>query len=261
MDVINEETQEKRIRLRLSLMNLIGLFVAALVVSFFLLALIIWGTPLKNYLPGYNENIKQDLVRQTYRLDSLQNEMDLQAVYLKSIRDVVSGNVHSDSVQQLDSMAISQKEALMAERSELLETFKQEYETREKDNLMLFDQAVSYHVHTFFRPSKGVVIKPFNPKEGQYSIEVNTQSDASVAATLTGTIVYEDYVPNEGWMLIIQHDAEYLSMYYHLLKPFKQVGASVQAGETLGLVAQETMAFELWQHGLPINPEEVVIFN
>jgi septal ring factor EnvC (AmiA/AmiB activator) len=187
--------------------------------------------------------------------------MDLQAVYLKSIRDVVSGNVHSDSVQQLDSMAISQKEALMAERSELLETFKQEYETREKDNLMLFDQAVSYHVHTFFRPSKGVVIKPFNPKEGQYSIEVNTQSDASVAATLTGTIVYEDYVPNEGWMLIIQHDAEYLSMYYHLLKPFKQVGASVQAGETIGLVAQETMAFELWQHGLPINPEEVVIFN
>ena len=44
------------------------------------------------------------------------------------------------------------------------------------------------------------------------------------------------------------------------LKPFKQVGASVQAGETLGLVAQETMRFELWQRGLVLNPEEVISF-
>ena len=65
---------------------------------------------------------------------------------------------------------------------------------------------------------------------------------------------------DEGWMLMVQHDADYLSMYYGLLKPFKQVGASVQAGETLGLVAQETMRFELWQRGLVLNPEEVISF-
>ena len=246
--------------MRLSLMNLIGVFVAALVVSFFLLALIILETPLKNYLPGYNENVKQELVEQTYRLDSLQNVMDLQTVYLNTIRDVVSGNVHTDSVPPLDSLELIQKEAMLAERSQVLEDFVNDYESRQKDNLLLFDQTVSYPIQTFFRPAQGVVVQPFNINDGHYGIVVNTQKDASVAATLTGTIVYEDYVADEGWMLMVQHDGDYLSIYYGLLKPFKQVGANVQAGETLGLVAQETMRFELWRRGLPLNPEEVVSF-
>ena len=246
--------------MRLSLMNLIGLVVTLLVVSLFLFALVIWYTPLKNYLPGYNENIRQELVEQAYRLDSLQNLMDLQTVYLNTVRDVVSGNVHSDSVPPLDSLEILQKQAMLAERSEVLEEFKNTYETREKDNLLLFDQTTSYPVQTFFRPAKGVVVQAFNPTENRYGIVVNTQKDASVAATLTGPIVYEDYVADEGWLLMVQHDADYLSLYYGLLKPFKQVGASVQAGETLGLVAQETMRFELWRRGLPLNPEEVISF-
>ena len=258
--VVNEDTLEERMHMHLSLMNLIGLFIAALVVVFFLLALLIYATPLRNYLPGYNEDIRQELVEQTYRLDSLQQEMDLRAVYLNSIRDVVSGNVHSDSLPPLDSLEREQKEAMLAERSQVLEDFKREYEAREKDNLLLFDQTTSYPVHSFFRPANGVVTEPFDLSSGHYNIVVTTQKDASVAATLTGTIVYEHYVADKGWLLMVQHDADYLSMYYGLLKPFKQVGASVLAGETLGLVAQETMQFELWQRGLPLNPQEVISF-
>ena len=258
--VLNDETSEERFHMSTSLLNLLGLFVAGLVVAFFLLMLIIWATPLRNYLPGYNEDLRREFIAQTYRLDSLQQEMELRAVYLNSIRDVVSGNVHTDSLPPLDSLEQKQKEAMLAERSQVLEDFKRDYEAREKDNLLLFDQTTSYPVHSFFRPANGVVTEPFNLSEGHFSIVVNTQKDASVAATLTGTIVYEDYVPDEGWMLMVQHDADYLSMYYGLLKPFKQVGASVQAGETLGLVAQETMRFELWQRGLVLNPEEVISF-
>jgi len=258
--VLNDETSEERFHMSTSLLNMLGLFVAALVVAFFLLMLIIWATPLRNYMPGYNEDLRHELIAQTYRLDSLQQEMELRAVYLNSIRDVVSGNVHTDSLPPLDSLEQKQKEAMLAERSQLLEDFKRDYEAREKDNLLLFDQTTSYPVHSFFRPANGVVTEPFNMSEGHYSIVVNTQKDASVAATLTGTIVYEDYLPDEGWMLMVQHDADYLSMYYGLLKPFKQVGASVQAGETLGLVAQETMRFELWQRGLVVNPQEVISF-
>jgi murein DD-endopeptidase MepM/ murein hydrolase activator NlpD len=258
--VMNDETSEERFHMRTSLVNLLGLFIAAFVVAFFLLMLIIWATPLRNYLPGYNEDLRKEFIAQTYRLDSLQQEMELRAVYLNSIRDVVSGNVHTDSLPPLDSLEQKQKEAMLAERSQVLEDFQRDYEAREKDNLLLFDQTTSYPVHSFFRPANGVVTEPFNLSQGRFGIVVNTQKDASVAATLTGTIVYEDYVPDEGWMLMVQHDADYLSMYYGLLKPFKQVGASVQAGETLGLVAQETMRFELWQRGLVLNPEEVISF-
>ena len=194
--------------MRTSLVNLLGLFIAAFVVAFFLLMLIIWATPLRNYLPGYNEDLRKEFIAQTYRLDSLQQEMELRAVYLNSIRDVVSGNVHTDSLPPLDSLEQRQKEAMLAERSQVLEDFQRDYEAREKDNLLLFDQTTSYPVHSFFRPANGVVTEPFNLSEGRFGIVVNTQKDASVAATLTGTVVYEDYVPDEGWMLMVQHDAE-----------------------------------------------------
>lgn len=258
--VVNEDTLEERMHMRLSLLNLVGLFVATFIVVFILLALILWATPLRNYMPGYNEDIKQELVEQTYRLDSLQQEMELREVYLNTIRDIVSGNVHTDSVPPLDSLEVEQKEAMLAERSQALEDFKRDYEAREKDNLLLFEQTPSSPIQTFFRPAQGVVMEPFHPADGHYCITVNTQRDANVAATLTGTIVYEDYVPDDGWLLMVQHDGDYLSLYYGLLKPFKQVGATVQAGETLGLVAQETMRFELWRRGLPLNPEEVIVF-
>ena len=100
--------------MRTSLVNLLGLFIAAFVVAFFLLMLIIWATPLRNYLPGYNEDLRKEFIAQTYRLDSLQQEMELRAVYLNSIRDVVSGNVHTDSLPPLDSLEQKQKEAMLA---------------------------------------------------------------------------------------------------------------------------------------------------
>ena len=157
-------------------------------------------------------------------------------------------------------LELLQKQEMLAERSKVLDEFISDYEAREKDNLMLFDQAVSQKVTTLFRPVQGVITESFDMQAAHYGITVETITGANITATLTGTIVYENYVLNEGWMMMVQHDADYLSMYYGLLKPFKQVGASVLVGETLGLVAQETMRFELWQRGRALNPQEVISF-
>lgn len=246
--------------MRLSLLNFMLLFTGFFVLGLGVFALLIWLTPLKNYLPGYNENIKQELVDQTYRLDSLQLVLDMQTTYLNTIRDIVSGNVQSDSVPTLDSLELLQKQEMLAERSKVLDDFMADYETREKDNLMLFDQAVTQKVTTLFRPVQGVITEHFNLQVGHYSITVETPPGANMVATLTGTVVYENYVPNEGWMMVVQHDADYLSLYYGLLKPFQNVGTTVQAGETLALVAGPTARFELWLRGLPLNPEEVISF-
>lgn len=258
--VVNEETSEERLQMRLSLMNLVLVFVALMVVSFGLFALMIWATPLRNYLPGYNENIKRELVAESYRLDSLQHELDMQGAYLSSIRDVVSGNVHSDSVSSLDSMTVQEKQALLTERSQVLDEFVADYEAREHDNLLLFDPSSAHPVTTLYRPVQGVIVEPFDRLAGHYGVDILTTSGASVSSTLTGTIVFETYVASEGWVLMVQHDADYLSIYNGLLMPFKHVGAGVQACETLGMVADEMVRFQLWQRGQPLNPEEVISF-
>ena len=258
--VMNEKTRQECVQWHASQGQYILFIAATLLLSFGLAVLFIWITPLKNYMPGYNENLRQELVAQTYRLDSLQQQMDLQTAYFNSIRDVVSGNVLSDSVPSLDSLALLQREQLLVERSSLLDSFIADYEVREHDNLLLFDQTAAHPVTTLFRPVQGVITEPYDIKAGRSAIRVLSQVGVNVSATLTGTIVYENYIPSEGWMMMVQHDGDYLSMYYGLIKPFKPVGAGVQAGETLGLAADEYVRFELWQRGLPLNPEEVISF-
>ena len=40
----------------------------------------------------------------------------------------------------------------------------------------------------------------------------------------------------------------------------KQVGDHVQAGESIAMLENSPLQFELWQNGKPINPEEVIAF-
>jgi septal ring factor EnvC (AmiA/AmiB activator) len=57
----------------------------------------------------------------------------------------------------------------------------------------------------------------------------------------------------------LQHD-NYISIYRGISKMLRSIGDHVQAGESIALLQETTLHFELWQNGHPINPEEVIPF-
>lgn len=222
-------------------------------------ALIIY-TPIRNVLPGYSESIRHQLIEQSVQMDSMGTSLELQRQYLNVIRDVVAGEVNTDTVQTLDSMQIVMREQLLQAKSEVTADFIAQYEEKERDNLQLFDVQQTTPVMTFFRPAGGVVVRSYNEQEHFYGVEIQVPKNENVIAILAGTVVMVNYEIDNTYTLVLQH-GNYISLCRQVKKVLKPVGANVEAGESVALVDDEKpLYFELWQNGHSINPEDVILF-
>ena len=259
ISVLNEDTLAEHWYLHLSGWGAIVVVAILFLLSLALFSLVILYTPVRNYLPGYSENIRHELVAESARLDSLGTSLELQRQYLNIIKQVVAGEVHSDTVQSLDSMQIIMREQLLEAKSEATAEFVAQYEAKEKDFLQLFDVANNAPVLSFFRPAHGVIVQAYAPKENKYGVAIRTPEKENVTAVLAGTVVYVNYEIGNTYTLLLQHD-NYLSVYRHVLKSLKQVGNAVTAGESIAIMGDEPLWFELWQGGKAINPKEVIAF-
>lgn len=261
VSVMNEDTLGEVWHFRLSKMGMLLWLLLGFLLTFSLLALLVWLTPLRNYLPGYNANIRKDLVTEIARVDSLQQNMSLQNEYLGIIRNLVSGEVASDSVQPLDSLVIRQKAKLLETQSELTAEFIAQYEEKEKDQLTLFDATTTTPLYTLFRPTRGVIVEHFMSQSDYKGIAIRTSEKSSINAVLAGSIVYITQSFENGWVIVMQHEGDYLSVYRNTDRPLKKIGDTVDAGEAIATIGDEQLLlFELWQKGVAQNPEEVIAF-
>lgn len=224
-----------------------------------LFSLMILYTPIKNYLPGYSEDIRHQLIEESTRLDSLGTSLELHRQYLDIIKQIMVGEVHTDTMQHVDSMFIITKEQLLEAKSEATQEFIAQYEAKEKDNLQLFYVANTTPVLSFFRPAHGVILQSFSEKEQRYNVLIQTPENENVTAVLAGTVMYVNYEIGNTYSVMVQHQ-NYLSVYRNITKVLKKVGDAVEAGETIAIMGNQPLDFELWQAGTAINPEEVIAF-
>ena len=259
VSVLDELTLSERWHFRLNGWGAIVWIAILFLLALALFSLLILYTPIRNYLPGYSENIRQQLMVESARLDSMGTSLELQRQYLNVIKQVVAGEVESDTVQSLDSMQIIMREQLLEAKSEATAEFIAQYEAKEKDYLQLFDVANTTPVLSFFRPARGVVLQSFSAKEHRYEVTIQTAKRDNVTAILAGAVVYTHYELDNTYTIMLQHDS-YLSIYRGVSKLLKRVGESVQAGESIALLEDKPLYFQLWQNGQPINPEEVIAF-
>lgn len=259
ISVMDEQTLTDRLHIRLSGWGAIVLLALLFLLTLLLFSLVILYTPVKNYLPGYSEDIRKQLVTETARVDSLGTSLELQRQYLNVIKQVVAGEVSTDTVQSLDSMYIITREQLLEAQSEATAEFIAQYEAKEKDNLQLFYVANTAPVMSFFRPAHGAIIASFSEQAKHYGVLIQTPENENTTAVLAGTVVSVNYEIGNTYSMMLQHN-NYLSVYRNLSKVLKQVGDVVQVGESIAIVEGQQLWFELWQDGKAINPEEVIAF-
>ena len=83
---------------------------------------------------------------------------------------------------------------------------------------------------------------------------------ASVNAVYYGRVVYADWLPGLGLLIIIDHGGDYMSLYGHNETILTELGAQVSSGETIALTgqsggqAQPALYFEIRYSGEPVNP-------
>ncbi|MFZ4582193.1 MAG: murein hydrolase activator EnvC family protein [Paludibacter sp.] len=268
VSVLNENTLEESWHIRLSRLSVLVYASSLVFATFILLTLLIFATPIRYYLPGYGESgDRSNIINESMFTDSLLHDAKLQTGYLNMIRSIIDGKIKPDSIAELDSVKLKELARDFVEKTDNEKEFVKEFEDKEKYNLATIEQNYNENVFVFFRPTKGVISSTFDMAEKQYGISMITSVGETVQSVLAGTVIYAGFTFDFGYVIQIQHENNYISIYKNNSRLLKKVGDNIRAGEGIAITGDEASAkagnqfyFELWQMGKPVNPEDVIIF-
>lgn len=268
LTITNENTLEEIVGIHVSKLNGVSVLLFAVTVIFLITSVIIAFTPLRNYLPGYmNSEVREQVVLNALRADSLQWVLERQRMYIMNIQDIISGNVKVDSVHSIDSLTVTRTEELV-ERTQAEDDFRKQYEETERYNLTTIDNAPVMSGLIFFRPTRGMVSSDFDANKQHYGIDIAANPNESVLATLDGTVILATYTADTGYVIQVQHAQNLVSVYKHCGSLLKKVGDTVKAGEAIALVGKTGekttggphLHFELWNKGRALDPSKYIVF-
>lgn len=259
--MLDDTTLREVFHFRVSVVGAIGFMTVSFILLIVLLSALIVYTPVRNILPGYSASLRQQLIQESARVDSLQADLTMQRQYLDVIKLLTAGDIQTDSVQSLDSLQrVERAQILEQQRNEATEAFKAQYEQKERDRLMLFDNLSNRSVPQLFRPVRGSIIREANPEAHLYSIAVRTPKNEQVLSVLRGHVVLVERMEDNTFTIAIQH-TPYMSVYRHVAKPIKAQGAQVEAGEAIAVMdGSKNLELELWEAGQFVNPAEVIVW-
>ena len=266
--VLNEDTFEERFSFKLNRLNV---FVFSTIFAVMLIAfttLLIAFTPLREYIPGYSSTaLKKKAANLTYKTDSLQRVIAINEQYLISIRKVLSGDVewvdfNKDSILEAAQMDVTEVDLIPSKEDSLL---REKVAQEDKYNPLTGDQEVNF---VLFAPVKGIISEGYNPNKKHFAVDVVTSKDAPVKATADGTVILSEWTSETGYVIILKHKNNLLSVYKHNASLNKEQGELVKEGEviaTVGNTGEYTtgphLHFELWSDGFPINPTNFIDFD
>lgn len=268
VSVLNENTLEESWHIRLSRLSVLIYGSSLVLITFILLTLLIYVTPIRYYLPDYGDTgSRSAIISESMYTDSLLRNIELQAGYNEMIREIIKGNIKADSVLSMDSVQLKETATNYLEKSKKEKEFIEKFEREEKYNLSTIEAKTNDNMYVFFRPTKGVISSAFNLQENQTGINIITAANETVASVLAGTVVYAAFTFEYGWVIQIQHENNYLSIYKNNTRLLKKPGDNVKAGEGIAITGEggenktgTQFYFELWKQGKPVNPEDVIIF-
>ena len=267
LTITNENTLEEIVGIHVSKLNGVSVLLSVVTVIFLIASLIIVFTPLRNYLPGYmNTEVREQVVMNALRADSLQGMLERQRMYIMNIQDIISGNIKADSVSTMDSLTTARTEELM-ERTQAEDEFRKQYEETERYNLTTIDNAPTVTGLIFFRPTRGMLSSTFDANQKHFGIDIAASPNESVLATLDGTVILATYTADTGYVIQVQHSQNLVSVYKHCGSLLKRVGDTVKAGEAIALVGntgEKTtgphLHFEIWNRGRALDPSKYIVF-
>ena len=269
-DVIYTQHGGKDVEHRISTSRFfISLYVLLLVAAVAgITTLLLFHSPLKRLMPGYvSPDVRRQIVESSLRIDSLSDAVERHHLYVMNIQDILRGEVRVDSASTIDSLTILRSEDLM-ERTEREKEFTRKYEESEKYNLtsQVLPKSEMENLH-FYPPLRGMLAEGYNPDSQHLGIDIAATNDKNVCTVLDGTILVSGYTANHGYMAVIQHTGNLVSVYKHLSTLLVSEGAKIKAGEVIGLAGtqrekmkQPFLHFELWHKGIALDPAQYISF-
>ena len=267
--ILNEDTFEERVSFKLTRLNVFILLGFSAILIIALTTYLIAYTPLREYIPGYSSaKLKKEATQLMFETDSLKRTLDINKKYYASIHKVLTGDVESvdfnrDSIELLKPQDIEDVDLEPSKEDSLL----REKVARE-DRYNLFKPATSGVTYALFPPVKGNITAKYDVDKKHYAVDVVVPKDTPVKAAADGTVIFAEWTAETGYVMVLEHANNLISVYKHNSSLTKQQGDLVKAGEviaTAGSTGEYStgphLHFELWSGGYPVNPLNYINFE
>lgn len=265
VSILNENTLAETFNIRLSRLYVFLFICIFISITFIINSILIIKTPIKHFLPGYEEyGLKAEFIHTAITVDSLADEVQMQNEYITVLREIISGNIKGDEIISLDSIALKKREEILNEKSKKEIDFCNNFEKEEQYNLSNVNIPQNQNAFVFFKPTKGIIIRKHDLSQAHYGVDIATGFNENVVSILDGTVIYTGFTVEDAYVISIQHEDGFISIYKNNSSLLKNIGASVKAGEIIAFSGNKNekthLHFELWQKGKSLNPEEYIIF-
>ena len=267
--ILNEETFEERFSYKLNRLNVfltISISVVLLIAATFL---VISRTQLKEYIPGYDSSeLRRQAIRNNDRLDSLLQTLQRNQRYITSVNKVLRGDL---DLQELEAQR--QYDSLQADTALV------DFPSSRADSLLRADVAKDdkYNLlasanqtvpFVLFPPVTGTISQGYDPSIEHYAIDVVVPRSTPIKAAAEGNVVFAGWTTETGYVVIIDHPYNIITVYKHNASLNVRQGDAVTPGQVIAVVGNTgTMTtgphlhFELWSGGYALNPTEFIEFE
>ncbi|MDG1185709.1 MAG: M23 family metallopeptidase, partial [Schleiferiaceae bacterium] len=263
--ILNDDTFEELLTLRLSPLNVFTFSVFAIVFTIATTSLVIAFTPLKELVPGYaSSKIRRQAVELSLKTDSLEGVLRQNERYVSGVQRILRGEVIDSVVQDvLSDDTAAGTDIVLSNPSTTDSVFRDWVE--DETVFSLERRAAELDIPQLVAPVEGVVTSSFDRTTGHFAVDIASTKNSPIKSCYDGTIVFADWTSENGHIIIVQHENNLVSAYKHNSALLKEVGDFIRSGEAIAIIGNSGenstgphLHFELWYEGRAINPEEYI---
>lgn len=236
-------------------------------------SLVVSTTLLARWLnPAYIEQEnKEKIVQLATEVETLEQQTTQQKNFITLLQSIIAGKEPPTNVtpkndkEQAEKIATPYSSAQLATANTLLRS---EFEEGES-SLLAADSKSMHDLQEFFLfpPINGIVTTPFKRSMGHCGVDVVAKEGAPIKCVADGVVIFSAWTVETGWVMIIQHNKDLISIYKHNAALLKKVSSLVEAGEVIAIMGNSGdlstgphLHFELWYEGRAMNPEHFITF-
>lgn len=278
--VLKADTSLEKLSFIVPLWALISIALASLFIVFGLSIVVLRFTFLKEYIIGENPNTyRRELLKAYDRIDSLDQVSAANELYLSNLQKVMGGTV-GESIEEAikrDSEQVVKNNQIAREQpksKKYLEDEKVLKSLLELKKPVLSEESIGSKVkergiadYSFYSPVKGVVTNAYDEQTRHFATDIATKMNEPIQSILDGHVIFSSFTPSTGYVIIIQHADNLISVYKHCAALLKKEGVFVKAGEVIALAGSTGelttgphLHFELWYNGNAVNAEDYINF-
>ena len=265
--LVNEKTLEKRKLFSSSSINLAASSLFAFLLLLSTSFILIYITPLKEYFRGYTSiELRENAVENSMKLDSLESLYISQSKYIKSLKDLLSGNISFDDLDQNTENTESNSLELEIVKTNLDDSLLRAL-VDEEDKYNAFDLEGERFTTVLFPPVKGGLSSGFDYESKHYGVDIAMPENSPVHSISEGIVVFAEWTSETGFVIILEHLNGLTSIYKHNSSIIKTQGDRIETGEIIAftgntgsLTTGPHLHFELWYRGEPVDPESYIEF-